>query len=113
MSGIQTETTSDTGGGTNVGHFETGDFIEFKIKAATAGNYTIDYRLASQTGSTGFDVLIDDVVVDTIDLAATGGWQTYITKTGKSFAMTAGNHTLRFRSIGKEWNLNWFEMKKQ
>ena len=113
MSGIQTETTSDTGGGTNVGHFETGDFIEFKIKAATAGNYTIDYRLASQTGSTGFDVLIDDVVVDTIDLAATGGWQTYITKTGKSFAMTAGNHTLRFRSIGKEWNLNWFEIKKQ
>ena len=113
MSGIQTETSGDIGGGTNVGHFETGDFIEFKIKAATAGNYTIDYRLASQTGSTGFDVLIDDVVVDTIDLAATGGWQTYITKTGKSFAMTAGNHTLRFRSIGKEWNLNWFEIKKQ
>jgi glucan 1,3-beta-glucosidase len=113
MSGIQTEASGDTGGGTNVGHFETGDFIEFKIKAETAGNYTIDYRLASQTGSTGFDVLIDDVVVDTMDLAATGGWQTYITKTGKSFAMTAGNHTLRFRSIGKEWNINWFEIKKQ
>jgi endoglucanase len=113
MSGIQTEASGDTGGGTNVGHFEAGDFIEFKIKAETAGNYTIDYRLASQTGSTGFDVLIDDVVVDTMDLAATGGWQTYITKTGKSFAMTAGNHTLRFRSIGKEWNINWFEIKKQ
>lgn len=112
MSGIQTEATGDTGGGTNVGHFEAGDFIEFKIKVETAGNYTIDYRLASQTGSTGFDVLIDDVVVDTMDLAATGGWQTYITKTGKPFAMTSGNHTLRFRSIGKEWNINWFDIKK-
>ncbi|WP_231591815.1 cellulase family glycosylhydrolase [Cellvibrio sp. pealriver] len=113
MNGIQTEASGDIGGGTNVGHFEAGDYIEFKIKAESDGNYTIDYRLASQTGSTGFEVLIDDVVVDTMDLEATGGWQTYITKTGKSFAMTAGNHTLRFRSIGKEWNLNWFEIKKQ
>ncbi|MDO8342095.1 MAG: cellulase family glycosylhydrolase [Cellvibrio sp.] len=113
MSGIQTEASGDTGGGTNVGHFETGDFIEFKIKAETAGNYTIDYRLATQTGSTGFEVLIDDVVVDTQAVAATGGWQTYITKTSASFALSAGNHTLRFRSLGKEWNINWFEIKKQ
>jgi endoglucanase len=113
MSGIQTEASGDTGGGTNVGHFDTGDFIEFKIKAETAGNYTIDYRLATQPGSTGFEVLIDDVVVDTQVVAATGGWQTYVTKTSASFALSAGNHTLRFRSIGKEWNLNWFEIKKQ
>ncbi|MDF3014011.1 MAG: endoglucanase [Cellvibrio sp.] len=113
MNGVQTETSGDTGGGTNVGHFDAGDFIEFKIKAETAGNYTIDYRLATNTGSTGFEVLIDDVVVDTQAIAATGGWQTYITKTSAGFALSAGNHTLRFRSIGKEWNLNWFEIKKQ
>lgn len=29
------------------------------------------------------------------------------------FAMTAGNHTLRFKSIGKEWNLNWFKVNAQ
>ena len=113
MSGIQTETTSDTDGGTNVAHFEAGDFIEFKIKTETAGNYTIDYRLATQVGSTGFEVLIDDAVVDTQAVAATGGWQTYITTTSASFALSAGEHTLRFRSIGKEWNINWFEIKKQ
>ena len=113
MSGIQTEACGDIGGGTNVGHFETDDFIEFKIKTDTAGNYAIDYRLATQTGSTGFEVLIDDVVVDTQAVAATGGWQTYVTKTSAIFALSAGNHTLRFRSIGKEWNINWFEIKKQ
>ncbi len=113
MNGIQTENTGDTGGGTNVGHFDAGDFIEFKIKAETAGDYTIDYRLATETGSTGFDVLIDDVVVDTQTVAATGGWQTYVTKTSTVFALSAGNHTLRFRSIGKEWNINWFEIKTQ
>ena len=113
MSGVQTETTGDSGGGLNVGHFEAGDFIEFSIKAVTAGNYTIDYRLASQNGSSGFEVLIDDLVVDTQTLAVTGGWQTYITKTSAVFALSAGNHQLRFRSIGKEWNFNWFEIKKQ
>lgn len=112
MSGIQTEACGDIGGGTNVGHFETDDFIEFKIKTDTAGNYAIDYRLATQTGSTGFEVLIDDVVVDTQAVAATGGWQTYVTKTSATFALSAGNHTLRFRSLGKEWNINWFEIKK-
>lgn len=112
MSGVQTENSGDTGGGLNVGHFEAGDFVEFKIKVETAGDYSIDYRLASQTGSSGFEVLIDDAVVDTQTLDATGGWQTYITKTSASFALTEGSHTLRFRSIGKEWNFNWFEVKK-
>lgn len=113
MSGVQLENTADTGGGQNVGHFEAGDFIEFKIKTETAGNYSIDYRLATQTGSTGFEVLIDDVVVDTRAVEATGGWQTWATKSSGTFALAAGNHTLRFRSLGKEWNINWFEIKKQ
>lgn len=112
MSGVQTENSGDTGGGLNVGHFEAGDFVEFKIKVESAGDYSIDYRLASQTGSSGFEVLIDDVVVDTQTIAATGGWQAYTTKTSASFALTEGNHTLRFRSIGKEWNFNWFEVEK-
>lgn len=111
MSGIQTENTGDTGGGLNVGHFDPSDFIEFKIKTTAAGNFVIDYRLATETGSTGFDVLINDQVVDTQSVAATGGWQAYVTKTSASFPLVAGNHTLRFRSIGKEWNLNWFEIK--
>jgi len=57
--------------------------------------------------------LIDDVVVDTRAVEATGGWQTWVTKSSGTFALTAGNHTLRFRSLGKEWNINWFEIKKQ
>ena len=113
MSGVQLETTADTGGGQNVGHFDANDFIEFKINADSAGNYAIDYRLATQPGSTGFEVLIDDVVVDTHTVNPTGGWQTWVTTTGTTFALSAGNHTLRFRSIGKEWNLNWFDIKKQ
>ena len=113
MSGIETEDCGDTGGGLNLGCFDPDDFIEFNISVETAGDFTIDYRLASQTGSQGFEVLIDDRVVDTQTLEATGGWQTYITKTSASFALSPGKHKLRFRSIGNEWNINWFEIKRR
>lgn len=111
MSGVQLEDCTDTGGTKDVGYFDPSDWIEFQIKVETAGNFTIDYRLATANGSTGFEVLIDDQVVDTQSVPNTGGWQTWITQTGNSFAMSAGNHTLRFRSVGKEWNINWFEIK--
>lgn len=111
MVGIELEDCSDTGGGKDVGHFETDDYIEFKVSVAAAGNFTIDYRLATANGSTGFEVLIDGVKVDAFAVPNTGGWQSWKTYTSPSFAMTVGNHTLRFKSIGKEWNINYFDVK--
>ena len=113
MSGIQTEDCGDSGGGLSVGFFDPDDFIEFNISVETAGEFTIDYRLASQPGSSGFEVLIGDEVVDQQTIAATGGWQTYITETSPGFQLSTGKHKLRFRSIGNEWNINWFEIKSR
>lgn len=36
-----------------------------------------------------------------------------ITKTSGSFALSPGRHKLLFRSIGNEWNINWFEIKSR
>ncbi len=113
MVGIEMENCTDTGGGKDVGHFDTDDYIEFKVSVATAGNFTIDYRLATANGSTGFEVLIDTLKVDAFAVPNTGGWQTWKTYTSPSFALSAGNHTLRFKSVGKEWNINYFEVKAQ
>jgi endoglucanase len=111
MFGIQLEDCSDIGGTKDVGYFDPDDYIEFKVSVATAGNFTIDYRLATANGSTGFEVLIDGVKVDAFAVPNTGGWQSWKTYTSPSFALTAGNHSLRFKSIGKEWNINYFEVK--
>ncbi|GGY41678.1 cellulase family glycosylhydrolase [Pseudoduganella albidiflava] len=111
MSGVQTETCSDTGGGQNVGHFDADDYVEYKISVATAGNFTIDYRVATASGSTGFEVWVDGVkAVGAMPVPSTGGWQTWSTQTSVPFAMTAGEHTLRLKSVGKEWNLNWLKV---
>lgn len=111
MTGIELEDCSDTGGGKDVGHFDPDDYIEFNVSIATAGNFIIDYRLATANGSTGFEVLIDNVKVDAFAVPNTGGWQSWKTYTSPSVAIPAGKHSLRFKSIGKEWNMNYFEVK--
>jgi endoglucanase len=114
MSGVQLENCSDTGGGQDVGYFDPDDWIEFKISVATAGNFTLDYRLATANGSTGFEVWVDGVkVVNAMEVPNTGGWQTWVTQTSALFAMTAGTHTLRLKSVGKEWNINWLKVNAQ
>jgi glucan 1,3-beta-glucosidase len=114
MSGIQLENCSDAGGGQDVGYFDPDDYIEFKVSVATAGNFTIDYRLATANGSTGFEVWLDGAkALDAMAVPNTGGWQTWTTTTSAPFAMTAGTHTLRLKSIGKEWNINWLKVNAQ
>ncbi|WP_073213233.1 cellulase family glycosylhydrolase [Massilia sp. CF038] len=114
MSGIQTETCSDTGGGLNLGHFDADDYVEYKISIATAGNFTIDYRVASANGSAGFEVWVDGVkAVGAMAVPNTGGWQTWVTQTSVPVALTTGEHTLRLKSVGKEWNLNWLKVSAQ
>jgi len=114
MSGVQLENCSDNGGGQNVGYFDPDDYIEFKIQVATAGSFSIDYRLASGAGSTGFEVWVDGAkALDVMAVPNTGGWQAWVTQTSAAFPLAAGNHTLRLKSIGKEWNLNWLRLNAQ
>ncbi|MBW4840950.1 MAG: discoidin domain-containing protein, partial [Paenibacillaceae bacterium] len=51
MNGIQTEPTSDTGGGLNVGWIHVGDWLDFNVNVLNAGTYTVEYRVASNTGT--------------------------------------------------------------
>jgi beta-glucosidase len=110
MNGIQIETSTDSGGGTggglNIGYVDPGDWLEYNIDVATAGTYTIEYRLASLPGSTGFRVLADGVQIDEQFVPSTGGWQNWITRTD-TVNLNAGQQTLRLDAVGREWNLNW------
>jgi endoglucanase len=106
MSGIETETTSDAGGGLNVGWLDPGDWFEYRVDVAAAGTYTIEYRLASQGGSDGFQLLANGTEIDSRAVADTGGWQAFTT-VSTTVELTAGEQTLRFNAVGGGWNLNW------
>jgi beta-glucosidase len=116
MFGIQTETSTDSGGGTgggiNIGYTDTGDWLEYNIDVQTAGTYTIEYRVASWGGSNGFTVQINGGQIDRQSVPDTGGWQSWTT-TNATVNLQAGPQTLRINSIGSSWNMNWIRLTLQ
>ena len=116
MFGIQTETPTDSGGGTgggiNIGYVDAGDWLEYSIDVQTSGTYTIEYRLASDYGSDGFTTLVDGTQIDQQRVPNTGGWQSWITKSA-TVDLQAGLQTLRITAIGSLWNLNWIRFTLQ
>jgi beta-glucosidase len=110
MNGVQTEASSDSGGGTggsiNVGYINTGDWLEYNIDVQTPGQYLIEYRLASDIGSSGFITLSDGTEIDRQSVPNTGGWQSWITKSA-NVDLTSGTQTLRINAVGPDWNINW------
>ena len=111
MAGIGGEVCSDVGGGFNLGNFDTDDFVEYNIDVARAGNYAIDFQLASANGSTGFLVLLDNQVIESRGVDNTGGWQSWKTATSPTFWISAGKHKLRLKAVGSQWNINWINIK--
>jgi hypothetical protein len=108
---VGTEGTQDTGGGTNVGWIDLGDWMEYDLSIAEAGNYQLALRAASQGGSTpGFKVFLDGVWVDQIAVTNTGAWQNWQTISGRVIYLDEGQHTLRLEARSGGANLNWIEL---
>ncbi|AEW01148.1 carbohydrate-binding protein [Niastella koreensis] len=107
MSGVQTETTTDTGGGLDVGYIDAGDYIDYKVNVQTAGKYAVQYRVASQNG--GGSIQLKDstaTILATTAVPATGAWQTWTTITD-TVVLAAGTQTLRVAVPVGGYNLNW------
>ena len=112
MDGIEVEASADEGGGSNIGYIGTGDWVEYTIDVASSGSYLFEYRVASSGGSSGFEVLVDGLLVDTQSISDTGGWQSWTT-TSAVVDLSAGNQVLRLNAIGDSWNLNWINLTAQ
>ncbi|MBU2994834.1 carbohydrate-binding protein [Cellulophaga baltica] len=109
MNGVKTESTSDTGGGTNVGWIDTGDYLEYDFNVPASGSYKFEFRVASRTNTSKFDFYQDNTKLSNVNKAATGGWQTWVT-TSKTVNLEAGSSTLKLLATGGGWNINWIRI---
>ncbi len=117
MSGIQTENTSDIGGGQNLGFIDSGDWADYTIDLPVSGVYRISFRVASDRAEGSRAGIINileggETSVGTIDVLGTAGWQTWTTISRYVTFSASGVQTLRVEFFAGGFNFNWFELIK-
>ncbi len=112
-SGVQTETTTDTGGGQNVGWIDTNDWIAYSnVTIPTSGTYTIEYRVASPSGGRlSADLNGGAILLGELAIPATGGWQNWTT-ISHTVNINAGTYNFGVFAKTGGWNINWIRIKR-
>jgi len=93
----------------DVGFTNAGEYMNYAVNVTSAGNYTLQARVASQPGGGAFHVEINGAnVTGTIKVDTTGGWQTYKTITiTTSPILTTGIQTMKFVEEAGNFNIEW------
>ncbi|PJJ48112.1 cellulase family glycosylhydrolase [Hymenobacter chitinivorans] len=109
MAGVQTETTTDTGGGLNVGWLDPGDWLAYTVDIPAAGSYLIQYRVASPSGGGRISLEQNAGTTQrgTLSVPATGGWQTWTT-ISHTVTLPAGRQDIAIGIPAGGFNLNWW-----
>ncbi|TCO10647.1 carbohydrate-binding protein [Natronoflexus pectinivorans] len=109
--GTDTETTSDVGGGINVGWIDSGDWLVYAIdNKSDETEFQISFRLAAEAGGRNFDIYIDDEKVGQINVPNTGGWQTWQTVTSE-ISLKQGQQYLKLVATSSGFNINYFDIE--
>jgi endoglucanase len=107
---VRTEPTSDADGDLNVGYIDGGDWMDYNIKASSAGTYTCSFRIANAYGNGQIDIkTANGTVLGQLDIPQTGGWQNWTT-ISTELTLPAGNQIIRIYANRGDFNLNWLEL---
>ena len=113
MSGVQTEGTTDTGGGLNVGWLDAGDWMAYTVDIPTAGDYLIQYRVASLNGGgrISLEQNAGTTFRGTVNVPTTGGWQNWTT-VSHTVTLPAGRQDIAIGVPAGGYNINWWSFSK-
>jgi beta-glucanase (GH16 family) len=108
---VDIQTTTDTGGGCNVGWIVQGEWLAFSgLNIPTTGSYIIRMRVASPSGATAsVDLNSGTIQLGNFAIPATGGWQNWTTVT-RTVTLNAGNYSLGVFAQTAGYNFNWIEV---
>jgi hypothetical protein len=105
--GVDLETCSDAGCGYDLGWTAAGQWFRYTVNVATAGTYTVSFRVASPNGVTDALHIANSAgtsLSGAVNVPDTGGWQDWATVTA-SVTLPAGRQTLTVDQDNGGWNL--------
>ena len=108
MAGIQTEATTDAGGGLNVGYIEAGDWMSYNVTIPVTGTYRVIYRVASPNAGTTLRLEKDAgaTQLGTVTIPNTGGWQNW-TNVAQNVTLPAGTYPIGIATSTGGFNINY------
>jgi hypothetical protein len=107
--GADLETCTDSGCGYDLGWTATGQWFRYTVNVASAGTYTVTFRIASPNGVSDAFHLADASGADLTgaeNIPATGGWQNWATITD-TIQLPAGRQTLVIAQDNAGWNIRY------
>jgi len=107
--GVDLEASSDTGGGYDLAWTGAGQWFTYTVDVATAGVYTVNFRVSSTSGQSDAFHLTDsngNALTGEEAVPATGGPQTWAT-VSDSVTLPADQHTLVLAQDNPGWSLHY------
>ncbi|MES2387336.1 MAG: carbohydrate-binding protein [Bacteroidota bacterium] len=100
-------------GGFNVSNIAVGEWLRYTINVAATGKYDLVLRTAAAGTQGGISIEIDGVAV-TGDLLIpnTKGWQLFSSTKISYLSLTEGQHLLKVKATGLNFNFNWFSLTR-
>jgi phosphatidylserine/phosphatidylglycerophosphate/cardiolipin synthase-like enzyme len=113
---VDIESSSDAGGGYDVGWVAPGEWLKYTVNVTAAGSYDIEFRVAcANTGGT-FHLEVNGAnVTGPLSVPNTGGWQSWATVKKTGVSLNAGSQVWRFVAdadgpTGSFGNLNYIRI---
>ncbi len=111
QNGVQTEATSDSGGGLNVGYIHAGDYMIYNVDVAQSACYNVSCRIASLNNSIQFDLLDENEnILASFYSNSTNGWQNWA-NISEQVELSAGIQTIKIVANSGNWNINWIDFQ--
>jgi len=108
--GVDLEVTTDTGGGHNLGWTASGQWFRYTVNVATAGVYTVTFRVAAINAVTDALHISNSSgtnLTGNVNVPATGAWQAWTNATA-TITLPAGQQVLTLDQDNPGWNINFF-----
>ena len=120
MLGLSVESTSDSGGGSNIGYTDKNDYAEYKIYNNETRKFTVDFRIASNSdaGEISLDLVEESTgrfitIMDKLTLPVTNDWQSWTTiSKNLTEDVRKGVHIIRLNVHKGGFNMNWMDFKE-
>lgn len=105
---VDIENCTDAGGGYNIGYATAGEWMEYTVNVAAAGQYSLTFRVACNGDGRTISLSSDGTAIaNNIAIPNTAGWQAWVdVKT--DVTLTAGIHVLRLTMGATDYvNMNY------